>query len=248
MSPKKGSVAWPRDVNDVYKRRLRAGKTYRFVALVCPACPATFTLADLGAKTYDQVTKPAPAGVDHRDARRHTVSDSGASSVECKRREDRRRAADRRAGVEPGGRVVAGRSGSSRIDFPSAWDAAAAILGHDHECDVRPGTVSIRTVRVGAGPAGGRSGGQAVRVDRPLLWVKTTDPGNVAAVRNWSIDYFEALHPYSAGGAYVNMMMDEGQDRVRASYRENYDRLARIKAQYDPENLFRVNQNIQPAA
>jgi hypothetical protein len=74
------------------------------------------------------------------------------------------------------------------------------------------------------------------------------DPTNVGVVRDWSIDYFEALHPYSAGGGYVNMMMDEGQDRVRASYRENYDRLARIKAQYDPENLFRVNQNIQPAA
>jgi hypothetical protein len=74
------------------------------------------------------------------------------------------------------------------------------------------------------------------------------DPSNVSAIRKWSIDYFEALHPYSAGGAYVNMMMDEGQERVRASYRENYDRLARIKAQYDPENLFRVNQNIQPAA
>jgi FAD/FMN-containing dehydrogenase len=74
------------------------------------------------------------------------------------------------------------------------------------------------------------------------------DPANVGAVRKWSIDYSEALHPYSAGGAYVNMMMDEGQERVRASYRDNYDRLARIKAQYDPENLFRVNQNIQPAA
>jgi FAD/FMN-containing dehydrogenase len=74
------------------------------------------------------------------------------------------------------------------------------------------------------------------------------DPANVGAVRKWSIDYSEALHPYSAGGGYLNMMMDEGQERVRASYRDNYDRLARIKAQYDPENLFRVNQNIQPAA
>jgi FAD/FMN-containing dehydrogenase len=74
------------------------------------------------------------------------------------------------------------------------------------------------------------------------------DPANVGAVRKWSIEYSEALHPYSAGGGYVNMMMDEGQQRVRASYRDNYDRLARIKAQYDPENLFRVNQNIQPAA
>jgi len=73
------------------------------------------------------------------------------------------------------------------------------------------------------------------------------DPANVGEITKWSIDYFEALHPFSAGGAYVNMMMDEGQERVRASYGRNYDRLARIKAAYDPENLFRVNQNIQPA-
>ena len=74
------------------------------------------------------------------------------------------------------------------------------------------------------------------------------DPANVDAIRRWSVDYQEALHPYSAGGAYVNMMMDEGQERVRASYGDNYDRLAQIKAKYDPDNTFRVNQNIQPAA
>jgi FAD/FMN-containing dehydrogenase len=72
------------------------------------------------------------------------------------------------------------------------------------------------------------------------------DPANVDAIRRWSIDYQEALHPYSAGGAYVNMMMDEGQERVRASYRDNYDRLASVKATYDPDNTFSVNQNIQP--
>ena len=74
------------------------------------------------------------------------------------------------------------------------------------------------------------------------------DPADAQAVRRWSIDYFEALHPYSAGGAYVNMMMDEGDARVRASYRDNYPRLAEVKAAYDPGNLFRVNQNIRPAA
>jgi FAD/FMN-containing dehydrogenase len=74
------------------------------------------------------------------------------------------------------------------------------------------------------------------------------DPANVDVIRRWSVDYHEALHPYSAGGAYVNMMMDEGQERVRASYRDSYDRLAGIKATYDPDNLFRVNQNIQPKA
>jgi FAD/FMN-containing dehydrogenase len=74
------------------------------------------------------------------------------------------------------------------------------------------------------------------------------DAGNVEAIRRWCVDYFDALHPHSAGGAYVNMMMDEGQDRVRASYGDNYDRLTEIKASYDPGNLFRVNQNIQPRA
>jgi FAD/FMN-containing dehydrogenase len=41
--------------------------------------------------------------------------------------------------------------------------------------------------------------------------------------------------------------MDEGQERVQATYGENYDRLAQVKAKYDPDNFFRVNQNIQPA-
>jgi FAD/FMN-containing dehydrogenase len=74
------------------------------------------------------------------------------------------------------------------------------------------------------------------------------EPANVDAIRDWSVGYQEALHPYSAGGAYVNMMMDEGQERVRASYRDNYPRLARIKATYDPYNTFSVNQNIEPEA
>ena len=73
------------------------------------------------------------------------------------------------------------------------------------------------------------------------------DPAKKYAITKWCRDYFDALHPYSAGGAYVNMMMDEGQERVRASYRGNYDRLARVKAEYDPDNTFRVNQNIEPA-
>ena len=77
------------------------------------------------------------------------------------------------------------------------------------------------------------------------------DPSDNAAMTAWTKAYWEALHPFSAGGAYVNMMMDavdEGQDRVRISYGSNYDRLAEIKAKYDPTNLFRVNQNIQPGA
>jgi hypothetical protein len=73
------------------------------------------------------------------------------------------------------------------------------------------------------------------------------DPANAGAIRQWCVDYWEATHPYSMGGAYVNFIMDEGQERVQATYRGNYARLAQIKATYDPENFFRVNQNIRPA-
>jgi len=73
------------------------------------------------------------------------------------------------------------------------------------------------------------------------------DPANNEVMVQWAKDYWEAIHPYSAGGAYVNMMMDEGAERVRAAYGGNYDRLARVKAKYDPENFFHVNQNIRPA-
>jgi hypothetical protein len=73
------------------------------------------------------------------------------------------------------------------------------------------------------------------------------DAASAPALRDWAVGYWEAVHPYSAGGAYVNFMMDEGQDRVKATYGGNYDRLAAAKKTYDPDNVFRVNQNIRPA-
>ncbi|MFF0813740.1 FAD-binding oxidoreductase [Rhodococcus sp. NPDC003318] len=73
------------------------------------------------------------------------------------------------------------------------------------------------------------------------------DPGNADVITAWAKDYWTDLHPTSAGGAYVNFLMDEGRDRVRDAYRGNYDRLARIKRHYDPDNFFHVNQNIAPA-
>jgi FAD/FMN-containing dehydrogenase len=73
------------------------------------------------------------------------------------------------------------------------------------------------------------------------------DPANAPAITNWCKAYWEAMHPYSAGGAYVNFMMEEGQERVQATYRDNYQRLSEIKKKYDPTNFFRVNQNIRPA-
>ena len=72
------------------------------------------------------------------------------------------------------------------------------------------------------------------------------DPANAEKITAWTKDYWAALHPYSLGGAYVNFMMDEGIDRVKATYRDNYDRLLETKRKYDPNNFFRINQNITP--
>ena len=72
------------------------------------------------------------------------------------------------------------------------------------------------------------------------------DPANNARIISWAREYWEALHPFSAGGAYVNFMMEEGEDRVKATYGDNYARLVTIKSKYDPTNLFRINQNIKP--
>jgi FAD/FMN-containing dehydrogenase len=74
------------------------------------------------------------------------------------------------------------------------------------------------------------------------------DPANKDRITAWARDYWDAVHPYSAGGAYLNFIMDEGEERVKASYKGSYERLAKIKKKYDPANLFRVNQNIKPAA
>jgi FAD/FMN-containing dehydrogenase len=73
------------------------------------------------------------------------------------------------------------------------------------------------------------------------------DPANAGAIRDWSRAYSDAIKPHAMGGGYSNFHMDE-PDRVRGMYGANYDRLARIKAQYDPDNVLSVNQNIAPAA
>jgi len=80
-----------------------------------------------------------------------------------------------------------------------------------------------------------------------IIAAADADPAAMPNHTQWVRDYWEALHPYSAGGAYVNFMGDEGEDRVAASYRDNYARLAQVKRKYDPGNLFRMNQNIKPA-
>ncbi len=75
------------------------------------------------------------------------------------------------------------------------------------------------------------------------------DPANAPALKQWAQAYWAAVHPFNLPGAYANFMMDdEGEARVKAAYGGNYYRLASLKKKYDPMNLFRMNQNIRPAA
>jgi hypothetical protein len=73
------------------------------------------------------------------------------------------------------------------------------------------------------------------------------DPATFDLLKSWTIEYWEAVRPHALGGAYVNFMGDDGQERVRPGYGDTYDRLAELKRKYDPGNVFHVNQNIKPA-
>jgi FAD/FMN-containing dehydrogenase len=82
----------------------------------------------------------------------------------------------------------------------------------------------------------------------PVIAGMWEDPADTERNIAWVRDYYEALEPYSAAGGYINFMDSDDQQRIKANYRGNYDRLAKVKATYDPMNLFHLNQNISPAA
>lgn len=73
------------------------------------------------------------------------------------------------------------------------------------------------------------------------------DPARMPERIEWARSYWSALHPHTARGAYVNFLMEEGDERIRSTYRDNYPRLTHVKRTWDPENVFRLNQNIPPA-
>jgi FAD/FMN-containing dehydrogenase len=145
-----------------------------------------------------------------------------------------------------------GMQGYWRADFVSELPDAAIAAHREHAERMTPGSSTMHMYPIdGAVRDVGES--DTAWANRDVQWAQVIygtepEPERADAVRQWTLDYFDATHPYSAtGGAYVNFMMDEGQERVKAAYRSNYGRLTRVKAQYDASNTFRVNQNIQPA-
>jgi FAD/FMN-containing dehydrogenase len=138
-----------------------------------------------------------------------------------------------------------------KADFVGALsdEAIKAYIEHGSRLPTMQSTMHLYPVNGAAARVGQRETAWSYRDAR---WAEVIvgvdpDPANKERIVDWAREYWDAVHPFSAGGAYVNFMMDEGEDRVRASYRGHYERLAAIKAKYDPANFFRVNQNIKPA-
>ncbi len=91
--------------------------------------------------------------------------------------------------------------------------------------------------------AGGRDAAHAININ--AAW---PEGGPQHPDISWCRDYFSAMEPHATGGVYVNFLHnDEGEARIRAAYGSRYERLSRIKARYDPDNVFRSNQNILPS-
>jgi len=72
------------------------------------------------------------------------------------------------------------------------------------------------------------------------------DPANAEKVTGWCKAYYDGMIPHAMGGGYINFMMEEGQERIKNSYKDNYERLVDIKTKYDSSNFFHINQNIRP--
>jgi FAD/FMN-containing dehydrogenase len=81
----------------------------------------------------------------------------------------------------------------------------------------------------------------------PLIVSQWLDAADSEKNVRWARDFWRALHSFAAGGAYVNDLSHDDEDRVRAAYGANYDRLTALKTKYDPDNFFRLNPNIKPA-
>jgi FAD/FMN-containing dehydrogenase len=102
------------------------------------------------------------------------------------------------------------------------------------------------------GQVAARGNGDTPMARRDVPWVSHPfalwdSPDGDERHLTWARAISADLKRYSNGGVYLNFIGNEGQDRVRAAFGDSYERLARIKAEYDPDNFFRLNQNITPA-
>ncbi|HZC28778.1 MAG TPA: BBE domain-containing protein, partial [Gaiellaceae bacterium] len=127
-------------------------------------------------------------------------------------------------------------------------DAIAAHLEHGPKVPVVNSTVHIYPINGAAHRVAPDATAFAYR-DATFATVIAgmwPDPAENDANTRWVRDFYDAIAPYSEEGGYINFMGADDQGRIRANYRDNYDRLVELKRKYDPNNLFRLNQNIEP--
>ena len=135
-------------------------------------------------------------------------------------------------------------------DFDDLSDAAlAAIVGAARalpspECEVFIAHVGGAMTRVAPDATAWPNRKAHFVMNAHARW---RDAGQDSSCIAWARGLYEAAAPFASGSVYVNFMPGDEQDRVEGAYGANYRRLAEVKRRYDPENLFRVNQNIRPA-
>lgn len=127
--------------------------------------------------------------------------------------------------------------------------AIAAHMEHAHKVPSELSLMHLYPIDGAVHAIGSRDTAWNCRNAKWSMVIAGIDPDSTKAeaLKAWARGYWEALHPYNLAGAYINFMMEEGEDRIRATYGENYERLSVVKGRYDPTNFFRVNQNILPA-
>jgi FAD/FMN-containing dehydrogenase len=136
-------------------------------------------------------------------------------------------------------------------DFTELSDPAIAILTEagrnlpGPECEIFIGHVGGAAGRVAPGATAFPQRNSHFAMNVHARW---REPDHDKACIEWARALFEAAKPHAAGTAYVNFMPEDETDRVESAYGENYRRLAEVKRRYDPQNFFRVNQNVRPTA
>jgi FAD/FMN-containing dehydrogenase len=135
--------------------------------------------------------------------------------------------------------------------MPALSDAAIETIVHHAKAVPSPYTVVLLQDFHGAAGRVARDTMAFGHRDAPhalVILSNWSDPNESERNIEWTRAFFAAMQPHMARGVYVNDMgHDEGGERVRSAYGENYARLATLKEQYDPTNFFRMNQNIVPS-
>jgi hypothetical protein len=135
-------------------------------------------------------------------------------------------------------------------DFEDVPDALIDLLVEaipgvpDPQCEVFLGALGGQMARVASDATAFPQRSAHFTMNVHTRW---DDPAKDATCIGWARAVFDAAAPHALGSVYVNFIPDDERDRLGGAYGGNLERLARIKARYDPENRFRLNHNIAPA-